>query len=263
MGRMITSNIWEDDFIVSLSFFNRLVWIGLITIADDQGRMQDSANLIRSKMFPMYDVPLKDIEGALIEFCKAGKITRYIAENKKLIQIVHWWKHQRPQWAGKSIFPAPPAWTDRIRCHIKGNTIQSLNWESEGGYIVGYIAPYIAPEVKREVKGEVEGEEEVKGDDEVQRGPLFQANTLSTTFEKAANILAHNPQKWMKAIDAMQLKGATPEDITDAVNELRAKGYNIIGPWSIENAVINVMGKRKSRSTITAPAGYTEYIPGD
>lgn len=256
MGRMITSNIWEDDFVVSLSFFNRLVWIGLITIADDQGRMQDSANLIRSKMFPMDDVPLKDIESALVEFCKAGKIARYIVDNKKLIQIVHWWKHQRPQWAGKSIFPSPKGWADRIRCHVKGNSIYSVNWDNEGGYIADYVAPYIEPEVKREVKGEVEGEGEVKGDDDIQREPLFQANPLSTAFEKASNILAHSPQKWMKAIDAMQSKGATPDDITDAVNELRVKGYNIIGPWSIENAVINVMGKRKSTQTISPGKGY-------
>ena len=91
----------------------------------------------------------------------------------------------------------------------------------------------------------------VKGDEK-----LFEANPLSTAFEKASNILAHSPQKWMKAIDAMQSKGATPEDITDAVNELRVKGYNIIGPWSIENAVINVMGKRKSTQTITPGKGY-------
>ena len=232
MGRMITSNIWEDDFIVSLSFFNRLVWIGLITIADDQGRMQDSANLIRSKMFPMDDVPLKDIEGALVEFCKAGKITRYIVDGKKLIQIVHWWKHQRPQWAGKSIFPAPKAWEDRIRCHVKGNSIYSLNWDNEGGYIVGYIAPYIAPEVKREVKGEGEDEGNVKGESDAGARPEISA--MQEALETVTGVPI-TPDSAI-VVDQLIAMKATIDDIQAAYNWYRGQGKqfryygSLVGP---------------------------------
>ena len=45
---MIVSEMWEDDFFVSLSMIDRLIWIGIISAcADDQGRLQDNANLIK------------------------------------------------------------------------------------------------------------------------------------------------------------------------------------------------------------------------
>ena len=253
MGRMITSNIWEDDFVVSLSFFDRLVWIGLITIADDQGRMQDSANLIRSKMFPMDDVPLKDIESALVEFCKAGKITRYIVDGKKLIQIVHWWKHQRPQWAGKSIFPSPKGWADRIRCHVKGNSIYSANWDNEGGYIADYVAPYIAPEVKHEVKGEVEGEDEVKGESDTSARPEISA--MQEALETVTGVPI-TPDCAI-VVDQLIAMRATKEDIQAAYNWYRGQGKQFRYYGSLVGPTKTAMTARLSKEpTNKLSAGY-------
>lgn len=172
--RMITSEMWEDDFFVSLSIFDRLVWIGLITVcADDQGRLKDSAALIRTRIFPLDDIPIQDVEAALARFCKAGKIERYVDGSKKAIQIISWWKHQTPNWAGKSQLPPMPGWVDRERYHTKGNEIKSLNWDKIGGYIADYIATDIASFLPRDVKGEgeVNGDGDIKGEGEGYKAP--------------------------------------------------------------------------------------------
>lgn len=173
--RMITSETWEDEFFTGLSMFNRLLWIGLITSsADDQGRMQDSAALLRSKIFPLDDVSLADIEAGLSSFCKAHKIERYTVNGKKCIQIIAWWKHQTPRWAGHSILPPPPGWVDRERYHGAENKLITSNWDSVGGYIVGYTID----DVKDDVKDEDEDDEKVPS------SPNFLALSENTVAEK-------------------------------------------------------------------------------
>lgn len=243
MGRMVTCNIWEDEFIVSLSFFDRLVWIGLITIADDQGRIQDSANLIRSKMFPMDDVPLKEIDAALNSFYKASKIARYIVDGKKIIQIVHWWKHQRPQWAGKSAYPADNGWVDRIRCHIKDNKILSQNWDSEGGYIADYIAPYIDGKVKREGEGDVKGE----GEDKESSSDSF--TSVQTWMEEVTGLPAAG-QPSIEAIKQIAAMNATKDDITKAYEWYRQNtGKPLKYYGSLVNSIRTEQAKRVANKT--------------
>jgi hypothetical protein len=176
--RMITSNLFEDDFIGGLNLLERLLWIGLITaIADDQGRMLDNTIVIRARIF-MFDPKVTDaqVESGLCKLAAGSKITRYTAANKHLIQIVKWWCHQTPAWAAPSIYAAPPEWQDRIKCHVGKGNVTMFEWGSRGGYTEGYVGRYVLDyvpdhvsridmpindvKVKEEVK--VEGEGEIK-----------------------------------------------------------------------------------------------------
>jgi len=177
--RNISPDTFTDE-VIAKDLITLTTWIGLIvSIADDQGRMLDNAALIRSMVFP-YDekITISTVDGVLKYLEQKHKITRYVAgtngSGRKLIQINAWWKYQRSsQWAGKSPFPAPEHWADRIRMHVPGGKIDTVNWDSEGGYISA-IKPLrrrkstkplhsvkkgikVSPEVKDEVKGNGEG----------------------------------------------------------------------------------------------------------
>lgn len=134
--RMISSDIFEDDFIGSLSFFERLVWIGLFAVcADDQGRSIDNPAIIRAKVFP-YDRNVDDakVEAAMEQAARAGKVIRYEASNgTRLLQITKWWQYQTPSWASPSKYPAPDGWVDRVKYHTAGNKIITKNWDIPGG----------------------------------------------------------------------------------------------------------------------------------
>jgi hypothetical protein len=131
--RLITSAIFKDEFFGgTLGMFERCLWIGLFaTCADDQGRFVDNPIVIRSDVFPYDDLPVADIEKALVMFANEGKIQRYTVGKKKYIQLLNWWEHQQPQWAMPSPYPAPPGWDDRIRSNIKGKYI-CINWHTKG-----------------------------------------------------------------------------------------------------------------------------------
>lgn len=144
--RMVTSQLWEDEFFTALPLLDRLLWIGLVTVcADDQGRMQDSPAMVRSKVFPIDDIQLSVIDQALARFASDGKIIRYQAGKHKCIQIANWWKHQTPRWAARSIYSPPEGWLDRERYHIAKNEIIETNWKEKGGFLNSYIDGYIDP----------------------------------------------------------------------------------------------------------------------
>lgn len=136
--RMIASDIFRDDFVCSLNWFERLLWIGLVvTCADDQGRIQDRPRFILSDVFPDDEnIPLEKVEAAMQTFARAGKIERYVSNGKKMIQIIKWWEYQSPSWASPSKYPAPANWVDRIKIHVKDNKVHTKNWENPGGYVV-------------------------------------------------------------------------------------------------------------------------------
>lgn len=126
--RMISSDIWEDDWFGQLDFFQQALWIGLFSkCADDQGRLLNNPVLLRAAIFPYKDVALADIAQAVAEFAQAGRVILYNADGKNLLQIVNWWEHQRPQWAQPSKFPAPDEWKDRVRTR-DGGVYKVENW---------------------------------------------------------------------------------------------------------------------------------------
>ncbi len=162
--RMIASDIFDDDFVGDLNFFGRLVWIGMIvTCADDQGRMLDSSPLIRSKCFP-FDKNITDDKGdeVLAKAAKDGKIVRYESAGRRILQIVHWWEYQQPAWASPSKYQPPAGWVDRVRCHVAGNKIETLNWDKVGGFEEGYLESHgsvLRSQLRSSIdEGEVESE---------------------------------------------------------------------------------------------------------
>lgn len=133
--RMIYSDLFEDDFLSGLDLFGRYLWIGLIgAVMDDQGRSIDNAAIIRARVFPYDQVDDAQVEAVISTLASAGKVLRYTVNGKKLIQIVNWWRFQQPSWAAESKFPAPDGWTDRVKVHVKGNKILTVNWDQEGGF---------------------------------------------------------------------------------------------------------------------------------
>jgi len=145
--------------------------------------------MVRSKVFPVDDIPVSQISDGLNRFNKDGKIVRYIADKHKCIQIVNWWKHQKPQWAGKSIYPPCENWTDRERYHTTKNDICNVNWNSEGGFPSDYIARYIDGKVNNDVKYEVKSDikSEIESEGEPKTGSLASASNYQVT--KSGNVI--------------------------------------------------------------------------
>ena len=92
-SRNIKPGFFTNDELAELPFEYRLLFIGLWTIADREGRLIDRPKKIRMEIFPADNV---DCESGLQALATSGFIDRYEVDGQKIIQIINWAKHQTP-----------------------------------------------------------------------------------------------------------------------------------------------------------------------
>jgi len=138
-GRVISPEIRRSKHFAELSYQCRDLYQGLIERSvDDQGRCIADPAIIRAEVWPWDDVSFSDVDQAIAALADgdAPFIVLYEVNGTRYLQIVNWWRWQKPsmQWASPSNYPAPEGWTDRVRVQTSGNKTMLLNWDSEGGF---------------------------------------------------------------------------------------------------------------------------------
>lgn len=133
--RIIRAAFFTNDQVAALSMVARLLYIGLWTIADREGRLQNRPARIQVHLMPFDDGV--DIKQELQALADGGFIHLYEVDGKKLIQIANWKKHVKKSihWnETDSELPPCPAETslDRVlgETYI-GSSRRSTNKEKE------------------------------------------------------------------------------------------------------------------------------------
>lgn len=121
-ARNIKPSFFTNEDLVELSFETRLLFIGLWTLADRAGRLEDRPKRIKMAVFPADSV---DVERSLADLEAAKFIDRYEAEGKLCIQIINFLKHQNPHIKeAPSTLPERKS-TDQERCEHGASTVQA------------------------------------------------------------------------------------------------------------------------------------------
>lgn len=92
-ARNIKPGFFCNDELAELPFSTRLLFIGLWTVADKAGRIEDRPKKIKMAIFPADDV---DCDAGLNALQAGGFIRRYVSKGIRCIQILNWAKHQNP-----------------------------------------------------------------------------------------------------------------------------------------------------------------------
>lgn len=66
---MISPQMWENEGFGELSLLAKLLFIGMISQADDDGKGLLSSKVLKSKIFPYDELRIADIDKALCEIC--------------------------------------------------------------------------------------------------------------------------------------------------------------------------------------------------
>lgn len=93
-SRNIKPSIMENEELAELPPVARLLFIYLWMLADREGRLEDRPRRIAGRALP-YDREV-DVDDLLNKLAGAGFITRYMAGEMALIQIINFTKHQSP-----------------------------------------------------------------------------------------------------------------------------------------------------------------------
>jgi uncharacterized phage protein (TIGR02220 family) len=126
-ARNIKPGFFANEELVELPFATRLLFIGLWTIADREGRLEDKPKRIKMVLFPADNI---DVDEALCELAAKKFILRYSVDGIQYIQILAFKKHQNPHKDEKaSSIPEPQmhhASTVQTPCKHHGNPADSL-----------------------------------------------------------------------------------------------------------------------------------------
>lgn len=103
--RIIKPGFFSNDLLAEVHPLGRLLFIGLWTIADREGRLEDRPRRIKALVFPYEE---SDADGFLNDLTAKGFILRYRKDSGAYIQVVNWHKHQRPHpKEARSSLPVP------------------------------------------------------------------------------------------------------------------------------------------------------------
>jgi hypothetical protein len=103
-ARNIKPGFFTNDDLVDLPFEVRILFIGLWTIADKEGRLVDRPKKIKMEIFPADNV---DCDNALSLLAGKGFVRRYQVGGVGYVQIINWAKHQSPHIKeSPSVIPA-------------------------------------------------------------------------------------------------------------------------------------------------------------
>lgn len=135
-ARNIKPGFFTNEQLVELPMSTRLLFIGLWTLADREGRLEDRPRRIKMHVFPTDSI---DVDAGIDELGAAGFLERYIIEGSAYIQITNFHKHQNPHHREResSIPPAPihtgltkgvePRTTESSHDHARGEPRASPN----------------------------------------------------------------------------------------------------------------------------------------
>ncbi|MDY0228137.1 MAG: hypothetical protein RBR38_15090 [Desulfomicrobium apsheronum] len=103
--RTIKPTFFMNDELAELAPLTRLLYVGLWTQADREGRMEDRPRRLKANVLP-YDSC--DVDAMLDELHASGHIIRYEVDGSRFIQVVNFTKHQAPNIKEQpSTIPAP------------------------------------------------------------------------------------------------------------------------------------------------------------
>lgn len=132
-ARVIRPEFWSDEKIGSLSFAERLLFIGQWNFADDEGIIKAHPAYLRANIFPYDNLEISEIEKSIEKFKSLNMIHQYTRNHQVFIWIVKFRVYQRIDKPQKSN-NHPPSWKNRkfrtmifyrdnFKCHLCGKQV--------------------------------------------------------------------------------------------------------------------------------------------
>lgn len=105
--RTIKPQFWGDGEIADLSIEARYLCIGLVSMADDDGRFMASINAVCGYVFPHDSIPPSKIRKWLNEIESVGFVRLYQVGKREYGEIENFRRHQKINRPYPSSLPAP------------------------------------------------------------------------------------------------------------------------------------------------------------
>lgn len=128
-ARNLKPGFFCNEDLAECDFATRILFLGLISFADREGRFEWRPKKIKACIFP-YDNGI-DINQMLCNLMSLQFITKYEIDGKSYGIVVNFYKHQKPHpHEAKSTLPAPPENLQKYQCHDMSLNVSKCKPES-------------------------------------------------------------------------------------------------------------------------------------
>lgn len=105
--RMIDPNIWQSEDFSKLSTLSKLVFIGLFSLADDEGRGRCNPVYLKSSLFPYEEgIRSADVDKTLSEISSNMSVVFYSCDGSNYYSLYNWDTWQKIDRPSESKIPA-------------------------------------------------------------------------------------------------------------------------------------------------------------
>jgi hypothetical protein len=105
--RTLKPEVWQNEKVGALNHTERVLFVGLITMADDDGRLRALPSAVGGHVFPYDDLSPKRIGSLLERLEEVGLVRLYEYAGKPYAWIVGWSEHQKINRKTDSKLPEP------------------------------------------------------------------------------------------------------------------------------------------------------------
>lgn len=139
--RMVKPALFSDEKLAKVSIPARYLFVGLLTQADDEGKLINSPQQIAGNLFPLENMSLRKIRGWLGELEHVGVIGAYMAKDTPCLLVRGFARHQKVSHPTPSVLPNPPEGLASHSGDIPPWLGVGVGGELGGGVGVGGTAP--------------------------------------------------------------------------------------------------------------------------
>ena len=128
--RTIKPELWADERIGALSRDARVLHVGLVTIADDEGRFRAPTSALLGHIFQYDDDAPRHLKKWVAEVKTSSMVLFYVVDGVPYGAFRHWAKHQKINRPSPSDLPAPP---DPVVVRENGLIWTGRTWKQSHG----------------------------------------------------------------------------------------------------------------------------------
>ena len=230
-ARNIKPGFFRNADLVELSFEARLLFIGLWTIADRAGRLEDRPKQIKMELFPADNM---DCDALLGQLAAIGMIERYSHGGSRVIQVVSFTKHQNPHRDEKaSTLPDRDgniAAAKEAPCKHSARTVQDECKQDSGTVAIGLNPSSLIPDslILNPESGNLKPEEEAKPARASRKPSADAAPTLTIADLTSEGVDKDHAAAWFSVRKASQPKKGLTQVAWDGFkSEARKAGITV------------------------------------
>ncbi|MEW6188789.1 MAG: hypothetical protein AB1466_01565 [Actinomycetota bacterium] len=239
--RMMDPNFWGNEKVAKWNFRQRLLFLGLVSNADDEGRLTGHPDFLRGTIFPYDNVKQTTIARDLEQLRLSGSIILYKNSNRSYIQITNWHKYQRINRPKPSKIPPPnhENFKNHSETRHEKNMIDSENLKKNSC-------------LKRKERKEKEGEKEKefriadRRNESVTEAFGFEVSTQTLLAEFISSCRERPPKRFIghlsREIKCALQERAPPVVLRRALQKLRRKG---LSPATLPSLIFEIQNREE------------------